>query len=121
MAPPQVSPLAQIRALYDRLARAEALVAANKVHPVVNMPNHYIGEGNAGFYVVNGSCCCDDATNCVDLTKGHCKHRLAALLYAEQVVQAETPKASKPKAKANYNDSSPRAEELESKVAELYR
>jgi hypothetical protein len=78
-------------------------------------------EGNAGFYVVNGSCCCNDATNRVDLTKGHCKHRLAALLYAEQVIQAETPKASKPKVKAKDNGSSPRAEELESKVAELYK
>jgi hypothetical protein len=48
------------------------------------MPGHHIVEGNAGFYVVNGTCCCDDAANRSDLIKGYCKHRLVAVLYAEQ-------------------------------------
>ena|ERR687895_287806 len=117
---PQVSPVAQIRALHDRLVRAEALVAANKVHLVVNMPDHYIVEGNTGFYVVNGSCVCDDATNRFDLTKGHCKHRLAALLYAEQQAKAETAQTSKAKANGKAKAESPKDNELESKVAELY-
>ncbi len=82
---PQVSPVAQIRALHDRLIRAEVLVADNRVHPAVNMPGHYIVQGNAGFYVVNGECTCPDATNRTDLVKGYCKHLLATLVYAEQM------------------------------------
>ena len=74
---PTISPVAQIRALHDRLFKAEALVASGKVHPAVNMPGHYIVEGNAGFYVVNGTCCCDDAANRSELIKSYCKHRLA--------------------------------------------
>jgi hypothetical protein len=34
--------------------------------------------------LVNGECRCPDATNRIDLVKGFCKHRLTALLYAEE-------------------------------------
>jgi hypothetical protein len=64
------------------------------------MPDHYVVEGNAGFYVVNASCCCNDATNRNELIKGHRKRRLAALLCAEQQAQADKPKAT-PKATAD--------------------
>jgi hypothetical protein len=90
----QVSSITQIRALHDR----------------------YIVEGNAGFYVVNGACCCDDAINRAELLKGHCKHRLAALLSAEEASQE-----SKPKATRKVTADSPRDEELEAKVNDLYR
>jgi hypothetical protein len=114
---PQISPIAQIRALHDRLLKAESLVTENKIHPVVNMPDHYVVNGTAGFYIVNGSCCCNDAANRNELIKGHCKHRLAALLYAEQVAQGESPKATrKASAKSLQKD-----EELESKIDDLYR
>jgi hypothetical protein len=104
------SPIAQIEALYVRLSKARTLVANGKVHPVVNMPSHYVVEGNAGFYIVNGSCCCNDAANRNELIKGHCKHRLAALLYAEQHGQAET---HNPKATLKAQAESPQSEELE--------
>jgi hypothetical protein len=91
---PTVSPIVQIETLYDRLSKARALVANGKVHPVVNMPSHYAVEGNVGFYIVNGSCCCNDAAKRSELIKGHCKHRLAALLYAEQPAkQRPTPQS----------------------------
>jgi hypothetical protein len=108
---PPISPIAQIRALHGRLVKAESLVTENKVHPVINMPDHYIVEGNAGFYIVNGSCCCNDAINRNELIKGHCKHRLAAMVYAEQHAKL-TP--------TNETESPECDEELEHKVAELY-
>jgi hypothetical protein len=113
---PQVSSIAQIRALHDRLIKAESLVTANKVHPVVNMPDHYVVEGTAGFYIVNGACCCNDAATRNDLIKGHCKHKLAARLYAEQHAQTDTPKATR-----KVTADSPRDKELEAKVSDLYR
>jgi hypothetical protein len=111
---PQVNPVAQIKALHDRLIKAEELVANGKVHPVVNLADHYIVEGTQGFYLVNGTCECADFTNRSELIKTYCKHRLAALIYAEQVAQAETTHTNKPKAKGL----SPQDEE---KVADLYR
>jgi hypothetical protein len=113
---PQISPIAQIRALHDRLVKAESLVTEHKVHPVINMPDHYVVEGVAGFYIVNGSCSCNDATKRNDLIKGHCKHRLAVFLYAEQQAQSDTPKATR-KAQAE----SPEDKELAAKVNDLYR
>jgi predicted nucleic acid-binding Zn finger protein len=112
-----VSPIAQIEALYDRLSRARTLVANNKVHPIYGMANYYVVEGSNARYLVNGSCNCPDATNRVELTKGLCKHRLAAMVYAEQQAKAETPKATR-KAPA---ESPERDEELDRKVADLYR
>jgi hypothetical protein len=114
---PQVSTITQIRALNDRLIKAESIVSANKVHPVINMPDHYVVEGNAGFYIVNGTCCCNDAASRNDLIKGHCKHKLAALPYAEQQKKAET---STPQAVHKPKAESPQGEELERKVSDLY-
>jgi hypothetical protein len=81
---PTISPVAQIEALYDRLSRARTLVADGKVSPVYGMAEHYIVEGSSAKYLVNGECLCPDATNRTELLKGFCKHRFAALLYAEQ-------------------------------------
>jgi predicted nucleic acid-binding Zn finger protein len=84
------------------------------------MAGHYIVEGKAGWYVVNGQCTCADFTNRTELIKSYCKHRLAGLLYAEQQAQAEihkTPKVRNAKAKAN--GSSP-DKELEEKITDLY-
>jgi predicted nucleic acid-binding Zn finger protein len=111
-----VSPIAQIEALYDRLSRARTLVANNKVHPIYGMANHYVVEGSNARYLVNGSCNCPDATNRVELTKGLCKHRLAAMVYAEQQAKVELPKAT-PTSEAE----SPQDEELRQKVDDLYR
>jgi hypothetical protein len=36
-----VFPVAQIKALHDRLIKAEALVANGKDHPVYGLANHY--------------------------------------------------------------------------------
>jgi predicted nucleic acid-binding Zn finger protein len=111
---PQVNPIAQIKALHDRLIKAEALVAEGKVNPLVNLSDHYIVEGSQGYYLVNGTCECADFTNRSDLIKTYCKHRLAALLYAEQ---ADRPKATR-KSKA---ESPERDEDLTRKINELYR
>jgi hypothetical protein len=111
----QISRVAQIRALHDRLVRAEALVADSKVHPVYGMPGHYIVEGKEAKYLVNGSCICPDATNRPEL-KGLCKHKLAATIYAEQQALADNPQA----AKATTQAESPKNEELERQIAELY-
>jgi hypothetical protein len=108
---PTVSPVARIEALYDRLTRARTLVADNKVHPVYGMADHYIVEGKEAKYLVNGSCICPDATNRPEL-KGLCKHKLAATIYAEQQAKAPTVKESLA--------ASPRNEELERQIAELY-
>jgi predicted nucleic acid-binding Zn finger protein len=75
------------------------------------MANHYVVEGSNARYLVNGECRCPDATNRVELTKGLCKHRLAAMVYAEQQAKAETPKTAE----------SPKDEGLASKIADLYR
>jgi hypothetical protein len=106
---PQVTSIAQIRALHDRLIKAEALVANNKVHPVYGLANHYFVEGSHDRYLVNGECVCPDATNRIELIKGLCKHRLAAMVYAEQADQPQT-KAESP------TDSG-----LEQKIADLFR
>jgi predicted nucleic acid-binding Zn finger protein len=109
---PQVSPVAQIEALYDRLSKAKTLVVNDKVHPIYGMANCHVVEGNNARYLVNGECRCPNATNRVELTKGLCKHRLAAMVYAEQQGKAETPKAT---------TESPQDEELRQKVNDLYR
>jgi predicted nucleic acid-binding Zn finger protein len=113
---PTVSTIAQIRAIHDRLLKAEALVADGKVHPIYGMADHYIVDGSSAKYLVNGECRCPDAANRVELTKRLCKHRLAAMLYAEHQTKAETRKA-KPTSEAESPKSD---EELERKVADLY-
>jgi hypothetical protein len=83
--------VAWIRALHDRLLRAEILASAGKVHPVVDMPDAYIVEGTKGPYLVKeGKCPCPDAANRNGLTDGNCKHLLAALLYGQEVTPTET-------------------------------
>jgi hypothetical protein len=117
---PAISPVAQIRALHERLIRAEALVCSEKVHPVVDIPGRYIVEGRKGYYLVNSSCNCPDATNRTELLKGYCKHRLAAVIYAEQQAKAPATKESKPALSEVEGAESPKDEELERQIAELY-
>jgi predicted nucleic acid-binding Zn finger protein len=114
---PQVSPVARIEALYDRLTRARTLVANNKVHPVYGMADHYFVEGKEAKYLVNGSCICPDAVNRPEL-KGLCKHKLAALVYAEQEAKAQTPQVATAINKASATAESDRS--LEDKLADLY-
>jgi predicted nucleic acid-binding Zn finger protein len=91
----QISPVACIEALYDRLIRARTLIADNKVHPVYGMADHYLVEGKEAKYLVNGSCICPDAVNRPEL-KGLCKHKLAATIYAEQQAIADSTQVSTP-------------------------
>jgi predicted nucleic acid-binding Zn finger protein len=97
---PQVTQIACIKALRDRLIKAEELVKNGKVHPVIDMPEHWVVEGSNGHYLVNNNCPCPDFVNRTDLIETYCKHRLAAMLYAEQ---------------AREHD-----EELERKISDLY-
>jgi flavin-binding protein dodecin len=96
------SPLAHLKALRDRLDKAEELVRELKVHQVIDMRGHYVVEGEKGHYIVNDSCLCLDFLHCTELVDGYCKHKLAALLYEEQVKGP------------NYDP------ELERKIQELY-
>jgi predicted nucleic acid-binding Zn finger protein len=102
---PQATQIARIKALRDRLNKAEELVKAGKVHPVIDMPDHWVVEGSNGHYLVNNNCSCPDFLHRTNLLEGYCKHRLAALLYAEEHQQPE------PSGK----------EELERKLADLCR
>lgn len=101
-AKPRVTQIARIKALRDRLNKAEQLVKNGKVHSVVDMPSHWVVEGSRGHYLVNESCPCPDFVNRSDIIETYCKHQLAALLYEEQI---EGP---------NYDP------ELERKINELY-
>jgi hypothetical protein len=113
---PQISPVARIEALYDRLTRARTLIADNKVHPIYGMADHYFVEGKEAKYLVNGSCICPDATNRPEL-KGLCKHKLAATIYAEQQAVADNPKV----AQAIKKTAPPETDRtLEDQLADLY-
>ena len=93
-------------------------VVDNKVHPVYGIANHYIVDGTNAKYLVNGSCICPDATNRPEL-KGLCKHKLAALIYAEQEAKAQDPKVADAINKASTT--SPETERtLEDQLADLY-
>ena len=114
---PQLSPVAKIRMLHDRLVKAETLVASGKVHPAVNMPGHYIVEGNNGFYILNGTCHCEDAVNRPELK--YCKHRLSVEIFKEQQALADNPKVSK--ATKTANTTPPETDRtLEDKLEDLY-
>jgi predicted nucleic acid-binding Zn finger protein len=102
---PQVTQITRIKALRDRLIKAEELAREGKVHPVIDMPDHWVVEGTDRHYLVNNSCFCPDFLHRTHLLEGYCKHRLAALLYAEEHQQPE------PSGK----------EELERNIADLYR
>jgi predicted nucleic acid-binding Zn finger protein len=97
---PQVTQIARVKALRDRLNKAEELVKEGRVHRVMHLPDHWVVEGGKGHYLVNESCPCPDFVNRTDLIETYCKHRLAAMLYAEQ---------------AREHD-----EELERKISDLY-
>jgi hypothetical protein len=106
--------IAQIRALHDRLLKAEILVAYGKVHRVVDMDGHYLVEGSKGPYLVkDGKCSCPDAASSNRLTNGFCKHALATLLYRQEV---GPPKYTEANPKGTATD-----EDLESKIADLYK
>ena len=110
------SPATTIRALNDRLLKAEALVAENKVHPVYGMDGHYIVEGKGAKYLVNGQCICPDSVNRPEL-KGLCKHKKAATLYAEQQALADNPKV----AQTTKKTAPPHSDRtLEDQLADLY-
>jgi hypothetical protein len=105
--------VAQIRALHDRLLRAEILVAYGKVHQVVDMAGHYFVEGVKGPYLVqDGKCSCPDATSRNGLINGHCKHLLASMIYHQELAPTVT-------TKSNPNGTST-DKELEAKIADLY-
>jgi len=116
-----VSTIAQIEAIYDRLGKAKTLVADGKVHPIYGMADHYIVDGSNNVkYLVNGECRCADAANRVELTKGLCKHRLAAMVYAEQQAKATG------QGKAEVQDVTHETvdevlDDLEAKVSDLFR
>jgi predicted nucleic acid-binding Zn finger protein len=99
---PPITQIARIKALRERLIKAEQLVKEGKVHPVIGMPDYWVVEGGNGHYLVNNNCPCPDFVNRTDLIETYCKHRLAAMLYAEQAKSSE------------------QHEELERKVSELY-
>lgn len=90
------NPIQQIRELNKRLAKAEEIVAQDKVHKILGKEGHYAVQNSegTGFYLVNGECSCQDAQNRKELHKGWCKHKLAIELYkeAEEAVKAEAPK-----------------------------
>ena len=75
----------KIEAMYERLERARELVTGNKVNPILGMDANYIvaSSTGSGYYLVNGSCSCPDAQHRSELTNGVCKHKLAALVFAE--------------------------------------
>jgi hypothetical protein len=107
--------VARIRALHDRLLRAEILAASGRVHRVDGMPDAFIVEGTKGPYLVkDGKCPCPDAANRNGLTDGHCKHLLAALLYYQEVGAPKTAAVSTPNGGSTDSD-------LQWKIEELYR
>jgi hypothetical protein len=109
--------VAQIRALHDRLLRAEILASTGKVHSVVDMPDAYIVEGTKGPYLIKDvKCPCPDATNRNGLTDAHCKHLLATLLYCQEVGASKTGTGPAPK-----GTSTDTGHDLESKIQDLYR
>ena len=75
----------KIEALSQRLERAKAIVADDKVKRVLGVDDHFTVESSTGTgtYLINGTCSCPDAKQRDDLTKGLCKHKLATLLYLE--------------------------------------
>ncbi|HZA24555.1 MAG TPA: hypothetical protein VFA32_18480 [Dehalococcoidia bacterium] len=115
---PQLSPVAKIRMLHDRLVKAETLVASGKVHPVYGMADHYIVEGKEAKYLVNSACICPDSVNRPEL-KGLCKHKLAVTIYAEQEAIANDLQVAKATKKAST--SPPESDRtLEDQLADLY-
>jgi hypothetical protein len=86
-----IDPATINQALTVRLDRAQEFIDQGRVHPVANMPEHYIVEGENAWYVVNSDCCCEDFKYRTPLHQGWCKHRLAVALYKKQVLAEITP------------------------------
>ena len=101
-----IDPSLMQQALEVRLARAQEFVDEGRVHPVANLPDHFVVEGENAWYVVNGECVCEDSQYRQPLHNGWCKHRIAASLYREQVEGGIIPMT---------------AAELDQKVNDLYR
>jgi len=99
---PQVTQIARIKALRDRLNKSEELVKQGKVHPVTRIPGYHMVERSQGHYLINQTCHCGDFINRTDLLEGYCKHRLSALLYAEEHQQPEP--SSKGELERKIND-----------------
>ena len=80
-----------------RRAKAEALVANNKVHPVYGRPREYAVEGTGGvMYLVGGaSCVCPDSANRHAL-RGQCKHWLAVSIFSQQEAAVKSSKTAQP-------------------------
>jgi hypothetical protein len=81
-----IDPATINQALNVRLDRAQEFIDQGRIHPVANMPDHYVVEGENTWYVVNGECCCEDYKYRQPLHQGWCKHRLAVALYKRQVM-----------------------------------
>jgi hypothetical protein len=118
-----VSPVQPIESLYQRLEKAKEIVQQGKVHPIVGMDDHFIVQGNAGYYLINAICTCADAQERTDIHHGWCKHKLAVELFKE-MPKEEKPKASK-RAKASSNGSPhistpEEREQHEREVADLF-
>jgi predicted nucleic acid-binding Zn finger protein len=86
-----IDPALVQQALEVRLDRAQEFIDEGRVHPVANMPDHYVVEGENAWFVVNGECCCEDFQYRQPLHGGYCKHRLAVALYRKQVMAEITP------------------------------
>lgn len=101
----------EIRSLAERLAKAEALVAARAVYPVAGLEEGYYVVQNGGgdqFYLVRlkddggASCSCPDFTQRQGKVEQPCKHILAA-----ELVTLAPPPATAPKAKAAATSTKP--------------
>ena len=90
----------QVRQMAERLAKAEQLVAAGKVHTISGLDGYYAVESSTGaaYYLVHlksdGACCsCPDWAHHGKETDSACKH-----IFGAQLV-AVAPKPTEPKAK----------------------
>ena len=93
----------EVKALAERLARAEALVAAGAVKPITGLPEHFAvvnGSGDSLYLVhlrADGTACC----SCPDYVERQskvdqpCKHILSSEHYAAAPKAASEPKTAK--------------------------
>ena len=89
---PSISPVQLIEALHQHLVRAREIVAAGKVHPIIELETHYTVEAStSGFYLVNSKCTCPNAQQRADIHRGWCKQMLAVEVYKESPKPASTP------------------------------
>lgn len=84
--------LEQIEALAERLERAKEIVAAGVVEPIEGWDGAYVvtnGEGKK-YLVSPDGCTCPDYTFRAEVTRGWCKHRIAAAIFEETARSADT-------------------------------